>query len=128
LCTAWNINLIFWAGSPDPPPTKKQNIEKNKDVNTSWEKIDDERLCLQNQQPGVIAWAKIPGHCWWPGINAFFFYFFNNIHLVLPYKYKEFFTFSFSNDYWLSRLLFERTEFWLSMDYVVWWLPSFRGD
>ncbi|XP_018313252.1 DNA methyltransferase 3 isoform X2 [Mycetomoellerius zeteki] len=53
--------------SPEPPP-KKQNTEKNKNVNTSWEQIDDERLCLQNQQPGVIAWAKIPGHCWWPAM------------------------------------------------------------
>ncbi|KYM83238.1 DNA (cytosine-5)-methyltransferase 3B [Atta colombica] len=53
--------------SPEPPP-KKQNTEKNKNVNTSWEQIDDERLCLQSQQPGVIAWAKIPGHCWWPAM------------------------------------------------------------
>ncbi|XP_011707925.1 PREDICTED: uncharacterized protein LOC105462763 isoform X2 [Wasmannia auropunctata] len=55
--------------SPEQQPAKKQNVEKNKEiVNTSWEQIDDERLCLQNQQPGVIAWAKIPGHCWWPAM------------------------------------------------------------
>ncbi|XP_011876208.1 PREDICTED: uncharacterized protein LOC105566647 isoform X2 [Vollenhovia emeryi] len=53
--------------SPEPPP-KKQNMEKIKDTNTTWEQIDDERLCLQHQQPGVIAWAKIPGHCWWPAM------------------------------------------------------------
>jgi hypothetical protein len=69
---------------------------EKKDVNTSWEQIDDERLCLQHQQPGVIAWAKIPGHCWWPGISAFillflfFFLFFSDIRLIL-HKYEEFF-------------------------------------
>ncbi|XP_071643314.1 DNA methyltransferase 3 isoform X2 [Temnothorax longispinosus] len=54
--------------SPEVPPTKKQNVEKNKDTTISWEQIDDERLGLQDQQPGVIAWAKIPGHCWWPAM------------------------------------------------------------
>lgn len=53
-------------------------IEKNKDTNASWEQIDDERLPLQHQCVGTIAWGKIPGHCWWPGISAFcsfaFFY------------------------------------------------------
>ncbi|XP_028049660.1 uncharacterized protein LOC105830581 isoform X2 [Monomorium pharaonis] len=49
------------------PPPKRQNTEK-KDVNTSWEQIDNERLCLQHQQPGVITWGKIPGHCWWPAM------------------------------------------------------------
>lgn len=71
--TAGNANLVLSADSPEQPPTKKQNVEKNKDTSASWEQIDDERLGLQNQQPGVIAWAKIPGHCWWPGISAFVF-------------------------------------------------------
>lgn len=66
-----NAYLIPSIDSPEQPPAKKQNVEKNKDTNASWEQIDDERLGLQNQQPGVIAWAKIPGHCWWPGISAF---------------------------------------------------------
>nr|ASM42032.1 Dnmt3b [Pogonomyrmex barbatus] len=59
--------ILSQRSSPESPP-KKQNTEKNKDVNTSWEQIDNERLPLQNQQPGVIAWAKIPGHCWWPAM------------------------------------------------------------
>lgn len=32
-----------------------------------------------------------------------------------------------SNDYRLSRLLHARTELWMPMDYVVRWLPAFRG-
>ena len=32
-----------------------------------------------------------------------------------------------SNDYRLSRLLHARTELWMPMDYVVRWLPTFRG-
>ncbi|XP_029165493.1 uncharacterized protein LOC114936461 isoform X2 [Nylanderia fulva] len=54
--------------SPETSSTKKQVVEKNKDMNTSWKQIDDERLPLQNQNPGVIAWAKIAGHCWWPAM------------------------------------------------------------
>ncbi|XP_070517519.1 DNA methyltransferase 3 isoform X1 [Cardiocondyla obscurior] len=60
--------MLSQRNSPEPTPVKKQNAEKNKDINASWEQIDDERLCLQNQQPGVIAWAKIAGHCWWPAM------------------------------------------------------------
>ncbi|XP_072746851.1 DNA methyltransferase 3 isoform X3 [Anoplolepis gracilipes] len=48
-------------------PVKKQ-VEKSKDINTSWKQIEDERLPLQDQHPGVIAWAKIAGHNWWPGM------------------------------------------------------------
>ncbi|EFN74862.1 DNA (cytosine-5)-methyltransferase 3A [Camponotus floridanus] len=54
--------------SPETSPTKKQAVEKCKDTNTSWKQIEDERLPLQNQNPGVIAWAKIAGHCWWPAM------------------------------------------------------------
>ncbi|TGZ50747.1 DNA (Cytosine-5)-methyltransferase 3B, partial [Temnothorax longispinosus] len=60
--------ILSRRSSPEVPPTKKQKVEKNKDTTTSWKQIDDERLDLQNQQPGVIAWAKIPGHCWWPAM------------------------------------------------------------
>lgn len=49
-------------------------MEKNKNINASWEQIDDERLSLQHQQPGVIAWGKIPGHCWWPGNKRILFF------------------------------------------------------
>lgn len=97
ICVLLETNLILSTDSPEPP-AKKQNVEKNKDTNVSWEQIDDERLGLQNQQPGVIAWAKIPGHCWWPGISAFvFFYpfFFINNCLILLHKYEEFFIFFF---------------------------------
>lgn len=63
------ISCCF-AGPPEtPPPVKKQIIEKLKEPkSTSWKEIEDERLPLRNQRPGVIAWAKIAGHNWWPGI------------------------------------------------------------
>lgn len=61
--------LCDFIGSPEASPTKKQVTEKYKDTNTSWKQIEDERLPLQNQNPGIIAWAKIAGHCWWPGIS-----------------------------------------------------------
>ncbi|KAL6437030.1 hypothetical protein ACFW04_004973 [Cataglyphis niger] len=54
--------------SPEASPIKKQVTDKYKDTNTSWKQIEDERLPLQNQNPGVIAWAKIAGHCWWPAM------------------------------------------------------------
>jgi len=47
--------------------------DKLKNANTSWKQIEDERLPLQHQQPGVIAWAKIAGHSWWPGKPDSFF-------------------------------------------------------
>ncbi|EZA48382.1 DNA (cytosine-5)-methyltransferase 3A [Ooceraea biroi] len=59
--------------SPETTPprqsaAKKQIADKLKNINTSWKQIEDERLPLQHQKPGVIAWAKIAGHSWWPAM------------------------------------------------------------
>ncbi|XP_020290668.1 uncharacterized protein LOC109858126 isoform X2 [Pseudomyrmex gracilis] len=53
------------------PPRKKTNTEKQKemkDEKPGWKEIEAERLPLQYQNPGVIAWAKIAGHSWWPAM------------------------------------------------------------
>lgn len=48
--------------SPETSPKNKQVIEKHEDnTNTNLQQIEDERLHLLDQNPGVIAWAKIPG-------------------------------------------------------------------
>lgn len=58
---------MLFAESPETaPPSKKQVVEKHKEPRTS-SQIEEERLPLRNQYPGVIAWAKIAGHNWWPG-------------------------------------------------------------
>lgn len=58
--------------SIDSPESKKQIVEKSKDTKVL-KQIEEERLPLQEQNPGVIAWAKITGHNWWPGIFFFFY-------------------------------------------------------
>ncbi|XP_067209119.1 uncharacterized protein [Linepithema humile] len=55
--------------SHSPLPAKKQVSEKYKEPkSTSWKQIEEERLPLRNQHPGVITWAKIAGHNWWPAM------------------------------------------------------------
>lgn len=51
----------------DSPEPKKQIVEKPK-ITNAFKQMEEERLPLQEQNPGVIAWAKITGHNWWPGI------------------------------------------------------------
>lgn len=74
------VSHTFRSGSTESsPPRKKTNTEKQKemkDEKLGWKEIEAERLPLQYQNPGVIAWAKIAGHSWWPGtFNAFFLFF-----------------------------------------------------
>ncbi|XP_014478590.1 PREDICTED: uncharacterized protein LOC106746476 [Dinoponera quadriceps] len=52
------------SGSPE---LKKQLTEKTKDTKAV-KQMEDERLPLREQIPGVIAWAKITGHNWWPAM------------------------------------------------------------
>ena len=41
-------------------------VEKPKEL-PQRNNVDLTRLPLQEQNPGIIAWAKIAGHNWWPG-------------------------------------------------------------
>ncbi|XP_011138454.1 uncharacterized protein LOC105182605 isoform X2 [Harpegnathos saltator] len=54
------------SGSPEP---KKQaeKTEKTKDTKAV-KQMEEERLPLREQIPGVITWAKITGHNWWPAM------------------------------------------------------------
>lgn len=55
---------------------EKKLAEKSKD-SPQKVNVDLTLLPLKEQKPGIIAWAKIAGHNWWPGnILSIFFPFF----------------------------------------------------
>lgn len=75
---------------------EKKLAEKSKD-SPQKVNVDLTLLPLKEQKPGIIAWAKIAGHNWWPGnILSIFFPFFL-IH-ALMLSLHIFFTIDFSND------------------------------
>lgn len=61
---------------------EKKLAEKSKD-SPQKVNVDLTLLPLKEQNPGIIAWAKIAGHNWWPGniLSILFF-----LYILFPYK------------------------------------------
>lgn len=75
---------------------EKKLAEKSKD-SPQKVNVDLTLLPLKEQKPGIIAWAKIAGHNWWPGNILSIFFSFFLIH-ALMLSLHIFFTIDFSND------------------------------
>ncbi|XP_015594344.1 DNA (cytosine-5)-methyltransferase 3B [Cephus cinctus] len=62
--------IISTASPKENQPQKSTSAsgKVSSTATTASVRLPEEHLALADQKPGVIAWAKIPGHAWWPAM------------------------------------------------------------
>lgn len=78
--------VMDWVVRAGENQTKKV-IEKAKE-SPQQNDVDLTRLSLREQHPGIITWAKIAGHNWWPGKASTLRHFFN-IHRGIKHSFPR---------------------------------------